>query len=295
MITDWKRRGLRLPPIFRCFLNSVLRRRKTSIPCGAGFTLVELLVVIAIIAVLAAMLLPTLQKAKESGNKAVCANNLRQLSLVFNIYADDNNEFFPPVNFSLGQMLETPLGQSWGGWLPTYIANKKILFCPAYDTRVGNASYVGTVYATYWPVSPYYGTTYYLVAGCAVDNAPSISVMNGRQLQVASTPAFPTATCPRRSYCGTYVTGYGLGGDYFGPYWVPPAAEQPLAVDKFEPGVLVSYYGYSGLSRVFNNNHVNANGENIVYVDGHLEWKTAAQVKLRYYGFNGVGGAAAYW
>ena len=90
---------------------------------GKGFTLIELLVVIAIIAILASMLLPALAKAKESGKRITCVNDLRQLGLSMQMYADDNEGLQPQ------RTINRP-GGSWPTALRPYYIDLKVLMCP---------------------------------------------------------------------------------------------------------------------------------------------------------------------
>jgi prepilin-type N-terminal cleavage/methylation domain-containing protein/prepilin-type processing-associated H-X9-DG protein len=121
-----------------------------SKPERRAFTLLELLVVIAIIALLAALLLPALSRARQQAGAATCANNLRQLGLAFVLYCEANNDTFPAPGSA---SVYGPQPEDWIWWqrsrdvnqsaIVPYISkfNPKLFCCPQ-DPGAGSPAQV---------------------------------------------------------------------------------------------------------------------------------------------------------
>ena len=132
-----------------CLLRNHSRRAKND-----SFTLIELLVVIAIIAILAAILLPALQKARERGRAANCISNLKQMGTALGMYESENDGWSVPYSNP-----GTGAERDWKFRLKAYNTGKELFFCPSqkkpiivgygmlYQARSGHINRLNTHYS----------------------------------------------------------------------------------------------------------------------------------------------------
>jgi prepilin-type N-terminal cleavage/methylation domain-containing protein len=245
-----------------------IKRRQ---PSRAGFTLVELLVVIGIIAVLIAVLLPVLNRARAAANRTVCLSNIRQLGVGILMYCNDNKGWFPTCAAPKITWAFLPYPDDWIHWqanrnlddsaIAKYVGHgeqlKTLLRCPA-DTFDGRKTYPG-ISSGQGPYMYSYSINEYLGSN-VVGGEPS-----GARTKISQW------RLPARKIMLTEGTG-DLPGTFYSPAWyygAPVTRRHGMAsFRKNIPGNSVMSLGATlgaNVSAVFLDGHADSIDQNFAY------------------------------
>jgi len=206
--------------------------------CADGFTLIELLVVIAIIAILAAMLLPALAKAKERAYTIACTSNLRQINLGMALYADDARGLYPMSGGSIawGQTDPHTHAASWMEQIVSFIGNTNVYGCPANKL-----------------MQP--------------DQQSPFNYFNGaRAAYIGTTPNDDASVDTKKIL---FPSAFVLSGDTI---WDKPAQLDADKDDYSQSCVGGPANGIDANGISWQEWRVHSKGQNILFADGHVKW-----------------------